>query len=320
MSKGRKMRADPVRPPFLSPADARARAAERTLPLEELALELLPWAEAYASPPISNFRVGAVAVGLSGAIYAGANLEFPGESLTFTVHAEQAAVYNAWVRGEAGITLIASTAPPCGYCRQFFNELTTASELRVLLRGRPPALLAALLPQAFGPRDLGIAGGLMQPATRSLSLADRVADAAPGAAQDPVVAAALAAASAAYAPYSGTYAGVGLRTADGCVYEGRYAENAAFNPSLSPLQGALIALTLAGGTYAAIEDAVLVETSEPASGRLQHTASQRATTAAILAAVAPNVRLRYLEAQQVGTAATMQASDGLDSTDTSALS
>jgi cytidine deaminase len=262
------------------------------LSVEELVRELLPWAEAYTSPPISNFRVGAIALGSSGALYAGANLEFPGESLAFTVHAEQAAVYNAWVHGETGVTLIASTATPCGYCRQFLNELTTASELQVMLPGRPPAPLATLLPAAFGPRDLGLPGGLMQPASISLMLAEPSAD--------PVVTAALAAACAAYAPYSGTYAGVALRTADGSVHQGRYAENAAFNPSLSPLQGALIALALAGGSYASIEAAVLVEASEPAAGHLQHSASQRASAAAVLAAVAPAVPLRYAVAVRSG--------------------
>jgi cytidine deaminase len=306
------MRADSVRPPFLGSADVRARAAERSLSLDELVVELLPWAEGYTSPPISNFRVGAIALGTSGALYAGANLEFPGESLSFTVHAEQAAVYNAWVHGETGVALIASTAAPCGYCRQFLNELTTAGELRVLLPGHAPTTLSALLPAAFGPRDLGIAGGLMQPGTRVLALVEPDAD--------PLTAAALAAASASYALYSGTYAGVGLRTADGTVYQGRYAENAAFNPSLAPLQGALIALALDGGSYAAIEAAVLVEAPEPAAGRLQHDAGQRASTEAILAAVAPNVRLAYRRAVFAATTATVQASEGLDSTDTSALS
>ena len=286
------MRADPVSPSFLSPAAVQARATEQALSVEELVRELLPWAEAYTSPPISNFRVGAVALGTSGALYAGANLEFPGESLSFTVHAEQAAVYNAWIHGEPGVTLIASTATPCGYCRQFLNELTTANELRVMLPGRPPAPLALLLPAAFGPRDLGLPGGLMEPATISLKLAEPSAD--------PLTNAALAAACAAYAPYSCTYAGVGLRTADGTIYEGRYAENAAFNPSLSPLQGALIALALAGGSYASIEAAVLVEACEPASGHLQHSASQRASAAAVLAAVAPDVPLAFVRAIRGG--------------------
>jgi cytidine deaminase len=292
MSKAAAMRAEPVRQPFLSPADVRARAAQRSLTIEELVLELLPWAEGYTSPPISNFRVGAVALGNSGALYAGANLEFPGESLSFTVHAEQAAVYNAWVHDETGVGLIASTAAPCGYCRQFLNELSIAGDLWVLLPGHAPRTLAELLPAAFGPRDLGMSGGLMQPASRSLVLAEPVAGAA--------AAAALAAAHAAYAPYSCTYAGVGLRTAGAEIFQGRYAENAAFNPSLSPMQGALIALTLANVPYDAIEEAVLVEACEPATGRLQHDASQRSSAAAILAAVAPKVPLTYVRAVEAG--------------------
>ncbi len=307
------MHAEPARRPFLSPTEVRARASERGLPLDEFVLELLPWAAAYARPPISDFRVGALALGLSGGLYAGANLEFPGEALSFSVHAEQAAVCNAWLHGETGVTAIASTAAPCGYCRQFLNELTTASELRVLVPGQAPTTLAELLPAAFGPRDLGIAGGLLEPSARSLVLSQP--------AVGPVVAAALAAAAASYAPYSGTFAGVGLRTPSGSIYEGRYAENAAFNPSLGPLQGALVALTLAGGTYASIEEAVLVEASEAAGGRHRAGASHRATTVALLAAVAPNVSLTYLPAvQTAGSTATVQGSGGLDSTDTSALS
>ena len=57
------------------------------------------------TPPADlEVPVGAVALGLSGALYAGANLEFLGQSLSLSVHAEQAAVYNAWVHGEAGVS------------------------------------------------------------------------------------------------------------------------------------------------------------------------------------------------------------------------
>ncbi len=306
------MPTEPMSPPFLSAADVRARAAERKLSREELVLELLPWAASFARAPISNFRVGALVLGRSGALYVGANLEFPGAALTFSVHAEQAAVSNAWIHGEAGITLLASSAAPCGYCRQFLNELPAASELRVLAPGQSPTVLGELLPASFGPRDLGVADRLMQPSHHSLELAEP--------SPDVLTAAALEAAAAAYAPYSGTYAGVGLRIAGGSVFQGRYAENAGFNPSLSPLQGALIALALAGGSYAAIEAAVLVEASESVPGRPAYGASQRSVTEALLAAVAPSATLAYLRAALTKTAATLEASRGLDSTDTSALS
>jgi cytidine deaminase len=76
---------------------------------------------------------------------------------------------------------------------------------------------------------------------------------------DPLVQAALAAANASYAPYSSGYAGVALSTASGATYTGRYAENAAFNPSMSPLESALTMWSFGGNTNDAVKKAVLVE-------------------------------------------------------------
>jgi cytidine deaminase len=316
MSKGAIMSLELVRPAFLTSAEVRARAAGRTLSIEELVLDLLPWARSYARPHISNFQVGAIALGRSGALYAGANIEFLGESLSSSVHAEQAAVYNAWVHGEAGVTMIASTATPCGFCRQFLSELRNAGDLRVCVQGGALVTLAELLPVAFGPSDLGIGSRLMETAPRSLNMLP------PDTACNPVSVAAMAAASAAYAPYSGTFAGVGLRTADGTIVEGRYAENAAFNPTLSPMQGAMIMLALAGRFEAVIEEAALVEAAERGiRSPDQLAASQRASTRAILSNIAPRASLIYVRAGlEPETTATVQGPEGLDSTDTSALS
>ncbi len=166
-------------------------------------------------------------MGRSGALYFGCNMEFPGQALSFSVHAEQAATMNAWMHGETGLTAIAITAPPCGYCRQFLNELSTANDLEILLRDAPPTPLRALLPEPFGPTDLGMELRLMDKAVQPLRLATPTAD--------KVVLAALAAASTSYAPYSGNLAGVAIESAKGVVVSGRYAENAAYNPSMSPL-------------------------------------------------------------------------------------
>lgn len=258
--------------PVIGAGEAAARARELGLTLPELMLRLVGWAASRADVPISGFRVGAVARGLSGALYAGANLEFAGLPLSCSVHAEQSAVTNAWVHGERGLDAIAVSAAPCGYCRQFLYELVGAERLEILLPERPAAPLTALLPGAFGPRDLGVEGGLMQPQGHGLVLA-------PGSATDETVAAALAAANASYAPYGKTHAGVALRTADGALYEGRYAESAAFNPSLSPMQAALAHLTLCGRAYADIVHAALVETAGPVS--------QRDASAGVLATVSP---------------------------------
>jgi hypothetical protein len=149
---------------------------------------------------------------------------------------------------------------------------------------------------------------LMHPAGR------RLVPVAPSDPLGPVGDAALAAAEASYSPYSETYAGIALGLDDGSMQAARYAENAAFNPSLPPLQAALALLAVRSIPFSRIRQAVLVETGGPAS--------QRTATEALLAAVAPSVSLTYVLATEpeAGTAATVQASDGLDSTDNSGLS
>jgi cytidine deaminase len=127
------------------PAALVARLAAEGMPLEQLMLDLIPVAQTHAIPPISKLDVGAVSLGKSGALYFGANYEFPGGALGFTVHGEQAAVAEAISFGESGIEMLAVSAAPCGYCRQFLYELTTASTLQILLPGAPAALLTSLL-------------------------------------------------------------------------------------------------------------------------------------------------------------------------------
>jgi cytidine deaminase len=230
-------------------ADALYIAAQSGWEMRRVMLGLLDVARLYARAPISKFCVGAVAEGLSGNLYYGANMEFVGEALSFTIHAEQSATANAWTHGETGLQSLAISSAPCGHCRQFLYELTTAKTLRIFLPDRPPTTLTNLLPDAFEPRDLGVQGGLMRPEDHQLLLPT----------DDPVTLAALAAANISYAPYSKGYAGVALLTTDGQVYSGPYAENVAFNPSISPMETALARLNICGRTYDDIQRAALVE-------------------------------------------------------------
>jgi cytidine deaminase len=249
--------------------------------IDQLMLALIPLAQKDAIPPISNFFVGAVALGASGSIYFGANYEFVGQALSFTVHGEQAATAYAISCGETGMQKLAVSATPCGYCRQFLYELTTASTLQILLPDTPPTLLTSLIPNAFGPSDLGVTAALMSPQSHGMTLSP--------APSDPVVKAALAAANASYAPYTFDYAGVVLKTSDGGIFTGSLAENAAFNPSMSPLEAAVVSLVISGGkSYNDIIDAVLVE----AAGSK---ASQVAATQAVLSAIT-SVPLRVYQA------------------------
>ena len=229
---------------------------------------LLPEAAAFARAPVSGFRVGAVARGASGALYAGANLELAGMPLGCSVHAEQAAVANARRHGERRILAFAVTAAPCGHCRQFLHELADPSAIRILVREGEPRTLGALLPEAFAPRDLGIATDPLDGAAVALVL-----DAPPA---DPLVDVARSSAERAYAPYSGTRAGVALRARDGAMYGGASLESAAYNPSLPPLQDALVALLFAGKRLDEIEACALVETPGAISHRAHAEALLRA--------------------------------------------
>ena len=239
----------------IGPAEAAALATSTGITVDQLALNLVDVAGLYAVTPVSGYKVGAVGVGLSGALYFGANLEVAGEALSVTVHAEQAAVANAWVNGERGLGTLAISAAPCGYCRQFLYELVDAAKLVIKLPSRSQ-LLTGFLPDAFGPGDLGQTGGLMQVQSNGLTVSRALNDTG---------VAALDAANASYSPYTRTFAGVALKTDSGVICTGRYAENAAYNPSMSPLQAALSQLVLHDQPFSGIVEAVLVESPGPAS-------------------------------------------------------
>lgn len=239
-------------------------------------LERLAEAQSYARPAVSGYRVGAVVRGTSGALYLGANLEFSGVSLNQTVHAEQAALSNAFMQDEPGIEAIAVTSAPCGHCRQFLYEFSEGRDIEILLPEHPAIKLSALLPRPFGPADLDV---IKRPLSR-----DKIAI------QDfegnPAQAARYAAANS-YAPYTNSPSGVAIRSRRGNVYRGSYIENSAFNPSLAPLQVALVAMTLANEDFSEIAEVVLSEASN-------NSISQLSATKSVLAAIAPRAEFRLL--------------------------
>ncbi|MBA5762991.1 cytidine deaminase [Vibrio sp. 404] len=243
----------------------------------KLRVALLPLAAAYSYAPISNFYVGAIVRGLSGKLYFGANLEISGAQLGQTVHAEQSAISHAWMKGEQGLSDITINFSPCGHCRQFMNELTTADKLIVQLPERDEMTLQQYLPESFGPADLGVESGLMAPTDHGQAVQD----------EDPLVISALTALNRSHAPYTRNLSGVAIKLSNGSLYQGGYAENAAFNPSLPPLQVALCQILLAGHTFDAIESAALVEMS---NGSISHLADTQAT----LEVINPDIPLTYL--------------------------
>ena len=238
-------------------------------------LERLEEAQSYARPAVSGFRVGAVVRGTSGTIYLGANIEFRGESLGQTVHAEQAALSNAFMHDEPGIEAIAVSAAPCGHCRQFLYEFAGGRDIEILVPGQPAITLSALLPRPFGPRDLNVTGG---PLSRTKIAMENI---------ESVAQAARYAAANAYAPYTNSPSGVAIRSRRGNVYRGSYIENAAFNPSLPPLQVALVAMAMASEEFGDIAEVVLAEASN-------NSISQLNATKSVLSVIAPRAEFRLL--------------------------
>ena len=126
--------------------------------LRSLAIEAL----ALSYSPYSRFRVGACLLSDDGRVFQGANFE--NASYGAAICAERCAVSNAIAHGARRFTKVAIAcdrgfAWPCGICRQVLNEFKAGD--MVVMTGSPAGdwkqlPLSALLPESFGPEDLGI--------------------------------------------------------------------------------------------------------------------------------------------------------------------
>ncbi|KAH1105475.1 hypothetical protein J1N35_009243 [Gossypium stocksii] len=275
------------RPRFVIDAvEAEQMAKQSGKTVLQLLPSLVKSAQSVARPPISKYHVGAVGIGSSGRIFFGANLEFPGLPLNHSVHAEQFLITNLSLNAEPRLKYIAVSAAPCGHCRQFFQELRGAPDVKMLItssddekenkisntcndKDQEFTPLSHFLPHRFGPDDLlgKDAPLLLEPRRNGLSFTSD------GGEKGELKYAALDAANMSYAPYSGCPSGVALIDVEGKIYKGSYMESAAYNPSLPPVQAAIVAYVASGGGggYERIVRAVLVEKSD-AVIKQEHTA------------------------------------------------
>ena len=188
----------------------------------ECAEQLLPLAKAFSIHPISGFAVGAVAVGQSGNLYLGANIEFLGVPLHATIHAEQSALLNARMHQENKIVALYVSELPCGHCRQFLRELSNINRLKIFVHGHAYSL-ETLLPNAFGEAPTkGL--GLLDTRNTKLEIERAQLNASTKCAID--------AAERSYTPYSHSPEGFFIQCTDGRIFVGSIAECAAFNPSV----------------------------------------------------------------------------------------
>ncbi|HBM85465.1 MAG TPA: cytidine deaminase [Opitutae bacterium] len=198
-------------------------------PAIELAPQLVELAAQFSIAPISGFNVGAVAVGTSGQLYLGANMEFVGAPLSASLHAEQSAVLNAWGHGERAILALAISAAPCGHCRQFLWELSNAATLAISV-AHTRTELGTLFPMPFGAaRQPG--HGLLDSPTIPLESLDPLGG--------ELAQRALHAAQRSYVPYTQDAEAFAVECANGQRFSGRAAESIAFNPSIPAAIGAL---------------------------------------------------------------------------------
>jgi cytidine deaminase len=106
--------------------------------------------------------------------------------------------------------------------------------------------------------------------------------------KDALAQVALKAACMAYSPYTKSPSGVALKTRSGRIFAGSYIENAAYNPSLPPLEAALAGYFQAGKDAGEIQRAILVEGAK-------NGISHRVTSESVLAALAPKAQLEVSE-------------------------
>ena len=254
-------------------------AAEFGLTGDELVLVALKQAETFARPPISNFFVGCIGrEAETGNLVFGGNLEFPGAHIGNTVHGEGFVFSRAFSRGTSIATIAVFEAHPCAHCRQFLSEFAATANLALIDPMGHRLRMADLYPWPFDPDYLGekgiVAGEIRHP---DLTLGANEFAA-------PVAAKLTELGQQSYTPYGKSPAAIVLTLNNGAIVGGAAIESVSFNPTVSPLQVAMINLFAHG--YAASDIAAAAIATTP--GALVDYAGH---AAGLLAAIAPGVTL-----------------------------
>lgn len=278
-------------------SDAKSMGQSTGLTLTQLLPTIIKSAQPLARVPISKFHVAAVGVGISGRIFVGVNVEFPGLPFHHTIHAEQFLLTNLFQNKETQLQYLAVSAAPCGHCRQFLQEIRGASDIPLLITPESEfTSLSKFLSHPFGPHDLlpKHVPLLLEPHNNDLSFLDTGSNTGSNGYNNndntnqssisKLKVAALEAANESHAPYSESPSGVALLDSRGNVYKGSYMESAAYNPSLGPVQAAIVGFIAGAGDdtaeYSELVEAVLVEKDDAV-------VKQESTARLLLSSIAP---------------------------------
>ncbi len=247
--------------------------------IEELMVLALGAARGLAQPPISNFFVGAVGLEReTGNLVFGGNVEFPLSHLGFTIHGEGFVFTRAFSRGTSIERLAIGEAHPCAHCRQYLSEFAATRDLLLLDPLGHRLTMAELYPWPFDPDYLGESGLI----TGKVGFPELALQ--PNALDSGLAARLTAAGRRAHAPYSKCPGAIVLRLADGGMVTGSAIESVAFNPTMGPLQAAMIDLIAHGYAAADIVEAAL---GTSIGGAVDYSAS----SAELLGRIAPGVEL-----------------------------
>jgi cytidine deaminase len=211
--------------------------------VEDLMLLALSAAQEIAHPPISDFHVGSVGLEVeTGNLVLGGNVEFPGTHLGTTVHGEGFVFTRAFSRGTTISTIAIGEAHPCAHCRQYLSEFTATRDLTLIDPLGHRLTMAQLYPWPFDPDYLGETGAVPNKKLWTLKAEDTLL-------RDT--------GERAHTPYSKCPGAIVLTLEDGSLVRGAAIESVAFNPTMGPLQAALIDLLAHGRSYDEIVSARL---------------------------------------------------------------
>jgi cytidine deaminase len=218
----------------------------------DIMMHMLAFGAALAQTQTPGGALGAVAEGGSGGLYLGANIEWRGSGIKFSVHGAQAAVLNAWQGNETTLRGILVETEPCACCRQFLREIWDWANMKIMIAPEGPIpghTIREIGLNLKGLRTENLVGHLLR---RQFSESGAVES------RDLAKLAGTAARDS-YAPYSKNFAGVALRAKNGVIHCGRYAETRESIAGTLAIEGALVDLVLSGGQVADVEEISLVE-------------------------------------------------------------
>jgi len=244
---------------------------------DQLMVHLIALAQKRSDPSISGFPVGAVGLEAeTGALVLGSNMEFPGSSLSMTMHGEGFVATRAFSRGQRLVRIAISEAHPCAHCRQYLCEFDWRDNLELIDPLGHRLKLADLYPWPFDPAYLGEHGA--RPGRRGARPAVQ-----PGTKESGALEALIDAGARGHMPYSGAPAAVVIETHDGALIRGVGIESVAFNPTIMPIQAALVDLVAHGYSYVDIDH---VHVGFDPNGPVDH----RAATQLMVEALAPGAK------------------------------